>query len=240
MLNFVEPTKGSDYHHEIDFNSSLPTSGVISLHDSSGSISRWLVDRTRSSQTASATLLWQHFGVRLVRIARHQLRSIRDPGYGSEDLALSTFQEFHRRILEGGYPNLTDRDQLWRLLFTISLNKARNFRRAILRRKRYRLGPCYVPVDRSSSNRSRDAVDSPSAVVAVVEECHCLLQLLDESDPSGRLRAIAMLRFEGASKAQIARNLGSTRRTIDARIQWIQAIWNSHLNKRLRGNDFSS
>ncbi len=209
------------------------------MHDSSGSISRWLVDRTRSSQTASATLLWQHFGVRLVRIARHQLRSMRDPGYGSEDLALSTFQEFHRRILEGGYPNLTDRDQLWRLLLTISLNKARNFRRAMLRRKRYRVGICHVPLNRFSSKRSRDEGDSPSAVVAVVEECQSLLELLDASDPSGRLRAIAMLRFEGTSKAQIAKKLGSTRRTVDARIQWIQAIWNSHLNKRLRGNDFS-
>jgi hypothetical protein len=211
----------------------------MSLNDSSGSISRWLVDRTRSSQSTSATLLWQHFGVRLVRVARQQLRSIRDPGYGSEDLALSTFQEFHRRMLEGGYPNLTDRDQLWRLLFTISLNKARNFRRAMLRRKRYRLGRCHLPMHPFSCKRSRDDWDSPSAVVAVVEECQSLLRLLDEKDPSGRLRTIAMLRFEGNSKAVIAKKLGSARRTIDARIQWIQAIWNSHLNERLRGHDLS-
>ncbi|MFO0352409.1 MAG: ECF-type sigma factor, partial [Pirellulaceae bacterium] len=74
---------------------------------------------------------------------------------------------------------------------------------------------------------------------AVVEECQSLLQLLDANDSSGRLRTIAMMRFEGASKSQIAKKLGSTRRTIDARIQWIQAIWNSHLRKRLRGNDLS-
>ncbi|MFN5950076.1 MAG: ECF-type sigma factor [Pirellulaceae bacterium] len=207
--------------------------------DSSGSISRWLVDRSSSTQSATATLLWHHFGPRLVRIARQQLRAIRDPGYGSEDLALSTFQEFHRRILEGGYPNLADRDQVWRLLFTISLNKARNFRRAMLRRKRYRVGLSHVPEHRFSGKRSRDDWDSPSAVVAVVEECQSLLQLLDANDSSGRLRTIAMMRFEGASKSQIAKKLGSTRRTIDARIQWIQAIWNSHLRKRLRGNDLS-
>jgi DNA-directed RNA polymerase specialized sigma24 family protein len=239
LVIFVEPSKRPDYHRKRDFSLSMPMFGIPALIDSSGSISRWLVDRTSSTQSATATLLWHHFGPRLVRIARQQLRAIRDPGYGSEDLALSTFQDFHRRILEGGYPNLADRDQVWRLLFTISLNKARNFRRAMLRRKRYRVGLSHVPEHRFSGKRSRDDWDSPSAVVAVVEECQSLLQLLDANDSSGRLRTIAMMRFEGASKSQIAKKLGSTRRTIDARIQWIQAIWNSHLRKRLRGNDLS-
>lgn len=206
---------------------------MTSCSNPNDSVSRWLVDGTRSTRSDSTTHLWQHFGLRLVRVARQQLRSIRDAAYGSEDLALSAFHEFHRCQAQGYFPNLSNRDQLWRLLVVISLNKARNYQRAMLRLKRSPDGASQFFEDRLSICRDADGRDSPDTIIAALEEFEYLLDLLDATDPSGKLRTIALLRFDGVSKSQIAKTLGSTRRTIDARIQWIQVIWKGHLKERL-------
>jgi hypothetical protein len=69
--------------------------------DTQGSVSHWLVAAKQQVDPSGADLLWRRFGVKLVRLARHQLRGISDPSYEAEDLALSTLHEFYHRILNG-------------------------------------------------------------------------------------------------------------------------------------------
>jgi DNA-binding NarL/FixJ family response regulator len=70
---------------------------------------------------------------------------------------------------------------------------------------------------------------SPDWPSMIADQCEFLLKLLDKQDSSGELKKIALMRLDGASKAQIARELGYTRFTISARINLIQAIWHYHL-----------
>jgi len=66
----------------------------------------------------------------------------------------------------------------------------------------------------------------------IADQCEFLLRLLDEQDPKGELKTIALMRLDGASKTQIATALGNTRFTISARINLIQAIWQHHLSSQ--------
>lgn len=94
-----------------------------------GSVTNWLLDNHGHRTGAEVELLWQRFGLRLVRIARQHLQTVSDHSYDEEDLAHSTFNEFFVRALDGQYQNLTSRQELWRLLVTISCNKSRRMRK---------------------------------------------------------------------------------------------------------------
>lgn len=198
---------------------------------SPGSVSQWLSDPCCTVAHAGSQLLWQRFGIRLVRLARQQLRNVADRSYDAEDVAQSTFRELHRGINAGSFSDLVNRKQLWKLLVTISLNKSRNFRNSTFRRRRLLNSLTPEELKLHLHGKLEDPTRSPEWVATVADQCEYLLSLLDREDPSGKLRRLALMRLDGASKSQIAIALGFTRRTVVARIDWIQAIWDEYLNK---------
>jgi ECF sigma factor len=73
---------------------------------------------------------------RLARLAHVRLRAVaRGPADG-ENVALSVFDSFFKGVAAGRFPNLGNRDDLWRLLVTITARKAHNQRRDEGRQKR--------------------------------------------------------------------------------------------------------
>ncbi|MFN6399408.1 MAG: ECF-type sigma factor, partial [Planctomycetota bacterium] len=198
-----------------------------------GSISHWLANPGNGPKPCGAQLLMQRFCARLTRLARRQLHSLRDPAYDEEDLALSTIQALHQKLTKDSLSRPANREQLWKLLVSIALNKSRNVLRQNARLRR--------PSDNASKGlierRTREAHDlmtqSPEWPSMIADQCEFLLRLLDRQDSSGELRKIALMRLDGASKAQIASELGYTRFTISARINLIQAIWQYHLKMQI-------
>lgn len=212
----------------------------MSLLSNPGSVTNWLSAKTDLDQDEAATLVWRRFAFRLVRLARRQLRNVDRRIYDEEDLALSTLNEFCLRTADGQYPALSSRQDLWKLLVTISLNKSRNHKRYLYRLKRSEHKRCSV---RDSSHNISGTIElaklydksmhSPDCIAMIAEECTHLLKLLDQHDQSGKLRQIALMRFDGASVSRIASFLGCTRRTITIRLEWIQAIWRNHVMQGL-------
>jgi DNA-directed RNA polymerase specialized sigma24 family protein len=196
-----------------------------------GSITRWLTEVSARRETDRSELLWRRFGIRLVRLARHHLRGIQDRAYDEEDLALSTMNEFYRRASLGSYDKLENRDDLWRLLMKISLNKSRNRLRALRRIKRAAKTPSQeiYPVKNA---KEIDWTNTPEWLAIVAEQSEYLLRVLDDHDPSGMLQQITLMKLDGASNSQIANDLGCTRRAVAARLIWIQGIWNYYLNQQ--------
>lgn len=78
-----------------------------------------------------------------------------------------------------------------------------------------------------------DERNAPDWLLAITEQSEFLMQQLEQQDPSGLLTQIALMRLDGMSNAQIAQQLGCTRRTIAARLELIRACWNSHLEFQL-------
>jgi hypothetical protein len=90
-----------------------------------GSVTRWIGDLKAGGDHA-ARPLWDRYFAQLVRLARDRLRSARRPGADAdeEDAALSAFDSFCRAAARGRFPDLADRDDLWRLLVVITARKA--------------------------------------------------------------------------------------------------------------------
>src|SRR5262249_55948531 len=99
-----------------------------------GSVSRWL-QQLQQGKTAAAQPLWERYFPRLVELARKKLRDA--PRRGTEEaVALSAFDSFCRNAADGRFPQLADRDDLWRLLVVITARKAAHLARDERRQKR--------------------------------------------------------------------------------------------------------
>ena len=80
-----------------------------------GSVTVW-IDRLRVGDDVAARRLWERYFHALVRLARADLRAKPRGAVDEEDIALSAFQSFCDRAGRGQFPQLSDRDDLWKLL----------------------------------------------------------------------------------------------------------------------------
>jgi DNA-directed RNA polymerase specialized sigma24 family protein len=196
---------------------------------STGSITDWLRSPEKREDPDSFRILWQNFGIRLVRLARFHLRGKRDPAYGSDDLALSVFHQACKRLEQGYLEKISCSNDLWKLLVKISKQKSINHYRSLKNRE---TKMALMPVESLPSmvdlrtDRIKTVVDN---VELIAEETSGLLQLLRDHDPTQELSQIALMLLEGRSKSRIARDLGRTRRTIDVRLDLIKSIWSYYL-----------
>src|SRR4051812_34565394 len=102
---------------------------------SDGSVSRW-IDRLPLGDPAAVRQLWQRYFHRLVSLARKKLAHAPRGMADEEDVALSAFDSFCRQAEQGRFPDLADRDGLWRLLVVMTGRKASHLRRDETRLKR--------------------------------------------------------------------------------------------------------
>src|ERR1051325_667168 len=100
-----------------------------------GSVSNW-IGQVRQGEEQAAAQLWQRYFHRLVALARTNLRGVARRAADEEDVVLSAFDSFFRGAEQGRFPNLEDRDGLWRLLITLTTRKAAHLRRDERRLKR--------------------------------------------------------------------------------------------------------
>src|SRR5262249_4857887 len=140
-----------------------------------------------------AQLLERYFQ-RLVQLARARLQA--RPGLAAydEDVALSAFKSLCLGAERGRFPQLHDRDDLWRLLAVMTVRKAIDLQR----RQQARVEASDTDVEQLLSR------EPPPELAAELAEDY--RQLLDRlADP--RLRAIALLKVEGYSNEEIAQQL---------------------------------
>jgi DNA-directed RNA polymerase specialized sigma24 family protein len=103
--------------------------------ESEGSVTRWIGDLKGGGELA-AQELWRRYFDRLTRLARARLRGVPLASEDEEDVALSAFDSLCQGALAGEFPALEDRDDLWRLLASITARKAVDLRRRGGRLKR--------------------------------------------------------------------------------------------------------
>ena len=101
------------------------------------SITGWLGE-LREGDQAAAQPLWERYFSKLVAVARAKLKRLRRSGADEdeEDAAISAFNSFCNGAARGKFPQLTDRDDLWRLLVVITARKAMAQANRNLRQKR--------------------------------------------------------------------------------------------------------
>jgi RNA polymerase sigma factor (sigma-70 family) len=188
-------------------------------------ITAWL-RQLESGQNDAATPLWKYFCERLMQLASKQLNEKLRPAYDAEDAAISAFHSMCRVISTDRQSDLSNRENLWRLLVVITERKVikrikyetrdkRDVRRTLAQSDRHQ---------QSSSTAGWELIShepSPEFASEFAEVCGSLLDEL----PDETMKRIVQLRLTDHTNAEIAEKLGITRRTVERKLLVIRARW---------------
>jgi DNA-directed RNA polymerase specialized sigma24 family protein len=191
------------------------------------SVTIW-IGGMKAGDGADIQRLWDRYFARLVRLAGARLPAHCRRAFDEEDIALSAFHSFCNRAGRGQFPQLSDRDDLWRLLTTITVRKALDTMRHQTRQKRgggHVLGESALLAREDADSEGVAEVLSreptPEAIAEFADDYARFLARL--KDPA--LRSVALRRLEGQSTPEIARALKVSTKTVERKLQLIRAIW---------------
>jgi RNA polymerase sigma factor (sigma-70 family) len=195
--------------------------------DSTGSVTHW-ISALKAGDTAAAQKLWERYFRRLVGLARKRLQTTRRRAEDEEDVALAAFGSFCRGAQQGRFPQLADRNDLWRLLVVITARKAIDLRERERRRKRGGgkvRGESVFPEPSGSQEVGIEGVvgnePTPQFVEEMAEEFQRLLDRLADDE----LRSVAVWKMEGHTNEEIAALLGCAVPTVERRLRMIRKCW---------------
>lgn len=176
-------------------------------------ISVWLEQLKQGDRGNVGPLLDRYFQ-RLVSLASARLRGQAQLDGYEEDVALSAFKSLCLGAEKGRYPDLQDRDQLWRLMAVITIRKTIDLQR---RKRRDQ------PTDQELLQECLGREPSPDDVHEMSDQVR---QLLDQL-PSDELRTIALWKVEGLTNEEVAERLDCVVRTVERKLHQIRQTWQS-------------
>jgi RNA polymerase sigma factor (sigma-70 family) len=197
-----------------------------------GSVTRWIT-ALKQGDVAAAQPLWERYHARLVALARQKLRSARRREADEEDVVQSAFHSFFQGVARGRFPQLNDRDNLWRLLVVITARKALD-QLAHEHSKRQGGGTLNAGsrINTGEPDWKEAAIEqvvsdepTPEFAVLVAEEYERLLDLLDDDS----LRQVAVGKMEGLTNDELAERLDCSRRTVARKLETIRILWSQEL-----------
>jgi DNA-directed RNA polymerase specialized sigma24 family protein len=197
------------------------------------SISR-LLDGVKGGDDDDIRRLFDRYFSRLVLLAGSRLPGHARRSFDEEDVALSAFQSFCDRAGRGQFPDLADRNDLWRLLATITTRKVVATVRHQTRQKRgggHVLGESALDAGGQPSDegmaRFLGREPAPDDVAEFAEDCAGLFALLEDAT----LKTVAARKLEGHTSDEIAAELGVSTRTVDRKLGLIRAVWEQELDR---------
>jgi len=191
-------------------------------------VTRWIAGLSENDQLA-AQRLWERYYERLVCFAHRKLGDANRRASDEEDVALSAFNSFCQGAAAGRFPRLDDREDLWRLLVTITARKAIAHIKREHRQKRggglVQGESAFLPRGDVASDAGIDQVvghePTPALAAQVAEQFQHLLDCLgDES-----LRRIAIYKLQGYTNEEIAGEIDCALRTVKRRLAQIRDVW---------------
>jgi DNA-directed RNA polymerase specialized sigma24 family protein len=194
---------------------------------------QWIVKLGRGDPRAAEVLWAQYFG-KLVQYARRKLDGLPCRIADEEDVALSAMNSFCQGMAKQRFDEVNDREDLWKLLVTITARKACAQRRHQFAAKRdariARGESAFLRAD-STDQSARDAgigevigtEPTPEFACMVAEDCRQLLDRLGDEN----LRQVAQLTLEGHTTAEIADRIGRSQRSVQRKLDTIREIWSA-------------
>ena len=192
-------------------------------------ITRWidaLDDQKDGEEQRAAEVIWEKFFHKLVGVAQQKMSSMPKAVRDEEDIALSAMHSFFVGKEAGNF-KLNSRDDLWRLLVTITIRKATAERRRQYAAKR---GAGFRAVSLEADNTA-DPLDQiidqhkmPELANDVRKACDELLDSLDDE----ALRCTAQMKMEGCSLEEISDVLSCTLEQTKYRLKKIREKWRKH------------
>lgn len=192
----------------------------------SDTVTDWLVG-LQAGERDGVQKLWERYYPRLVELARRQLRRVPRRAADEEDVAAEAFDHFCRGVEGGRFPALGDRNGLWQVLLSMTVNKAVDLVRHAGREKRdwrRTVAQSEVGGDPSPGGTTafeamlRSGEPDPAFALELADRLQWLLASLGDE----ALRRIAVLKLEGHTNADIAGRLGCAVSTVERRLVLIR------------------
>jgi RNA polymerase sigma factor (sigma-70 family) len=208
------------------------------LSSDDGSVTRQ-IGQLKAGDQEAAVPLWRRYFRRLVRIAGKRLAGRARQATDEEDVALAAFARFCAGAERGRLPQVRDRDDLWRVLVTLTIRMAIDEVRREGRQKRggraghreERAGSAIA--NGADPDQLADQQPTPAFVVQVAEQCERLLAGLDDET----LQSIAVWKAEGYTNEEIAAKLGVVLRTVERKLHAIRERFSQEGHGGTRGTN---
>lgn len=186
----------------------------------SKNVSHW-IELIKAGDSGAAHRIWQLYFDRLVRSIRSRLYGQNRAVSDEEDIVLSVFDSFYNAAEKGRFPDLSDRDDLWRLLLRMSARKVVDKRRYAQRQRRGGQVQIHSLDNAGDDDGVIEAIGnepSPEMVLMMEESVEQFFSQLGV----GQLRELAGAKLEGFSNAELAKRFGCSERTIERRLHLIR------------------
>lgn len=195
---------------------------------SEGSITRWIAELGGGSSEPTQAL-WERYFPQLLRIARQKLADAPRRAADEEDVALSVMDSFFHAAQQGKFPNLMDRNDLWRLLLQMTARKVVDLKRHETRQRRgggrVHIESELQQLDSESSEWALDRLvaDTPTPEFAAMMAEECCGRLGQLKKPGQR--ALALAKMQGFTNQEAAGQLGVSVATVERRLRLIRKTW---------------
>lgn len=185
------------------------------------SVTEWIDGLKAGNDDAIGKFVERYYDP-IVRMVQQKLPPVARRAGDGEDVAISALDSFLVRAREGEFPQLQNRDDLWKVLVTISKRKAVKHIVHETAQKRgggkVRGESVFVQADGTAKSgldqisESHSLLDEqPATIVDCAQHILHFLESLD--DPA--LRDIALWKSHGMTDEQIARELNCSTKTIE-------------------------
>ncbi len=188
-------------------------------------ISAWLNDAFAGDEDA-VTRLFEYYYPKLVRYARKQIAGSPQQMAGADDVAASAVKSFYKAAEAGRFPDLKDRESLWRLLAKMTFRKAVDHRRRETCEKRGGGKVQNEPAasDMSDASPGLDQLaqhnNTPELEALMLESCEERLKGLKPE-----LQDLAIAKLEGCTNREAGERLGMTERAVEYGLKIIRKKW---------------
>jgi RNA polymerase sigma factor (sigma-70 family) len=203
--------------------SRLQSSGRLAIVSSPGSVTHW-IHQVKGGDSRAAQKLWEEYFPRLVGLVRKKIQGRPALGSEPEDVAQEAFASFFRRAEANRFPQLSDRNDLWRLLVVITARKAIDH---LAREGRLKHGGGAVHLGPEVLEDVVGREPTPEFAAGVKEQLQRLLEKLGDE----QLRQIAAWKLEGYTNKEIAGMLDCALATVERRLRLIRATWEDEMGE---------
>lgn len=194
------------------------------------SVSTW-IDKLKAGDEQAAQVIWERYFRRVMEVARRRLGALQKRVADEEDVAASVFESLCLGAAAGRFTQLQDRDDLWKLILTLTRQKAVDQIRRETRQKRgagavrgdsvFRSPGADGEAEGAGIAEHVDGPPTPEFLAMVAEYSEMLFSQLTEP----RTREVAELRLEGYSNTEIAERLEISLRSVERKLQLIRKTW---------------
>ncbi len=179
------------------------------------SVTGW-IEQMKQGDRAAVAKLWERYFQRLVRLARGMLHAGPPLADYDEDVALGAFDSLVRGAEANRFPDLTDREDLWRLLVVLTAHKASDVCRRESRQP---------PKEAADIEEILSREPTAEFLAEMADQIRQRFDILADAE----LCSIALLKMEGYNIEEIAQKLGCVPRTVQRRLVRIRKTWEQEL-----------